>query len=89
MATAKLSKWGNSSAIRIPNQIVKRLNLAEGSEMQITITSENEIVLRPTAKPQEPNEDLRKHLNGLLSQMKTDSPRHEEIDFGIEGDEKL
>jgi antitoxin MazE len=89
MTTATLSKWGNSSAIRIPNQFLKHLNLEEGAEMQIMLTPENDILLRPTVKPQESNEELRAHLKLLLSKIKPDSPRHEEIDLGIEGDELI
>jgi antitoxin MazE len=89
MTTATLSKWGNSSAIRIPNQILKRLNLEEGAEIEIIVTPENDLLLRPTKKPQESNEELRAHLKMLLSKIKPDSPRHEEVDLGIEGDELI
>ncbi|MDF2959866.1 MAG: hypothetical protein K0S39_1601 [Paenibacillus sp.] len=89
MTTATLSKWGNSSAVRIPNQLLKRLNLEEGAELQIMVTPENDILLRPTTKPQESNEELRAHLKMLLSKIKPDSSRHEEIDLGIEGDELI
>lgn len=89
MTTATLSKWGNSSAVRIPNQLLKRLNLEEGTEMQIMVTPENDILLRPIMKPQESNEELRAHMKMLLSKIKPDSARHEEIDLGIEGDELI
>jgi len=89
MTTATLSKWGNSTAIRIPNQLLKRLNLEEGVEMEIMVTPENDILLRPKSKPQDSNEELRNHLKTLLSKINPDSPRHEEIDLGIEGDEKI
>lgn len=89
MTTATLSKWGNSSAVRIPNQVLKRLNLEEGAEIEIIVTPENDLLLRPTKKPQESNEELRAHLKLLLSKIKPDSPRHDEIDAGIEGDELI
>ncbi len=88
MATVTLSKWGNSNAVRIPNQFIKHLNLTEGAELEAILTSDNQILLRPL-KRQESNEDLRVHLQSLLSQIKPDSPRHREIDFGIEGDELI
>ncbi|MFC9709300.1 AbrB/MazE/SpoVT family DNA-binding domain-containing protein [Paenibacillus sp. NPDC056933] len=88
MTTATLSKWGNSSAIRIPNQLLKRLNLEEGSEIEILVTADNELLLRPKTKPVESNEELRNHLKTLLSKVKQDT-RHEEIDFGTEGNELL
>lgn len=89
MTTATLSRWGNSSAVRIPNQLLKRLNLEDGAEMEIMVTPENDILLRPMVKPQESNEELRAHMRMLLSNIKPDSPRHEEIDLGIEGDELI
>jgi antitoxin MazE len=89
MTTTTLSKWGNSSAVRIPNQFLKRLNLEDGAELQIIVTPENDILLRPTVMPQESNEELRAHMRMLLSKIKPDSPRHEEIDLGIEGDELI
>ncbi|MHA7582355.1 AbrB/MazE/SpoVT family DNA-binding domain-containing protein [Paenibacillus vandeheii] len=88
MITATLSKWGNSSAIRIPNQLLKHLNLEEGSEIEILVTADNELLLRPKNKPEESNEELRNHLKNLLSKVKQDT-RHEEIDFGTEGNERL
>lgn len=88
MTTATLSKWGNSSAVRIPNQFLKRLNLEDGAEMEIMLTPENTIILRPI-KPQESNEELRAHLQMLLSKIKPDSSHHEEVDFGTEGDELI
>jgi antitoxin MazE len=89
MTTTTLSKWGNSSAIRIPNQFLKQLNLQEGAELQITVTPDNEILIRPMIKPQESNEELRNHMQMLLSRIKSDSVRHEEIELGIEGDELI
>lgn len=89
MTTATLSKWGNSSAVRIPNQFLKLLNLEEGAELQIMVTADNEILLRPVIKPQETNEELRNHLTTLLSKIKANSQSHEEIDFGVEGDELI
>ena len=87
---ATLSKWGNSSAVRIPNQLLKQLHLEEGAELQILVTEENEILLRPLTKQQlETKEELREHLSQLLSKIAPDSKRHEEIDLGIEGDELI
>lgn len=88
MTTVTLSKWGNSSAIRIPNQLLKRLHLEEGSEIEIRVTENNELLLRPKTKPSESNKELREHLKNLLSRVKEDQ-RHDEIDVGTEGAESL
>ncbi|WP_237163401.1 AbrB/MazE/SpoVT family DNA-binding domain-containing protein [Paenibacillus sp. BIHB 4019] len=89
MTTVTLSKWGNSSAVRIPNQLLKRLNLEEGAEIELVITPENELLLRPMKQQQETNEELRSHLKQLLAKIQPASPRHEEFDVGIEGDELI
>lgn len=89
MTTATLSKWGNSSAVRIPNQVLKRLNLEEGVEFEVLITSDNNILLRPQNKPEESNEQLRAHLEMLLSKVKPKT-RHPEFEWGMdEGDELI
>lgn len=88
MTTVTLSRWGNSSGVRIPNHFLKRMNLIDGAEMEAILTPENHILLRPLTQTEEDsNEELRAHLKMLLSKIKPDSLRHEEIDFGIEGDE--
>lgn len=89
MATVTLSRWGNSRAVRIPNSFLKHLNLDEGAELEAVLTPENCILLRPIRKSQESNEELREHLNMLLSKIKPDSTPHEEINLGIEGDELI
>lgn len=88
MTTVTLSKWGNSCAIRIPTQLLKRLNLEEGSEIEMRVTENNELLLRPKTKPSESNKELREHLKNLLSRVKEDQ-RHDEIDVGTEGAESL
>lgn len=89
LSNTTLSKWGNSSAVRIPTQFLKQLNLEEGAEIQIMLTKDNDILLRPVTKAQETNEELRSHMNMLLSKIKQDSSKHDEIDLGIEGDELI
>lgn len=57
--------------------------------METMVTSENDIFLHTLNKIQETNDDLRNHLKKLLSTIKPGSPRHEEVDFGVEGDELI
>ncbi|MBS5909969.1 hypothetical protein NYE76_03700 [Paenibacillus sp. FSL M7-0831] len=65
------------------------MDIKEGIEVEIMVTPENGIFLRPLSKTQETNDDLRNHLKKLLSLIKPGSPRHEEVDFGVEGDELI
>ncbi len=87
VTSATLSKWGNSIAVRIPNQVVKQLHLQEGYELEVIVTNEQDIVLRPKQRL-ETNEDLRQHLEILLSNI-TPENRHDEIDWGTTGRERI
>lgn len=44
-ATAKLNKWGNSLAIRIPAKIVSELALNESSKLNI-LTQDDKIIIQ-------------------------------------------
>ena len=43
--TAKISKWGNSAAIRLPNEILKFLSLHIGDSLEL-LQKENSIELK-------------------------------------------
>lgn len=43
----QLAKWGNSLALRIPAEIVRRLGLREGATVQATITLDGSLAIRP------------------------------------------
>lgn len=68
---ATLSKWGNSVGIRIPNLILKDLQLEEGSEVLIE-EENNKIVISPKGPK----------LEDLISQINRDNI-HKEIDSGF------
>ena len=87
--TTTLRKWGNSTAVRIPNELLRKLDLNDGDKLEITIGSDNCIELRPARPKDFTNSELREHLDMLLSKVKGDRSPYEEIDFGIMGDELL
>ena len=45
MMTAKISKWGNSAAIRLPNELLKFLSLHIGDSIEL-LQKENSIELK-------------------------------------------
>ncbi len=67
----KVSKWGNSLAVRIPSGIARAAKLKEGSGLEITDT-DGCIVLKPSRKTEY-------NLEALLSQI-TEENIHEEIE---------
>ncbi|XJZ26665.1 AbrB/MazE/SpoVT family DNA-binding domain-containing protein [Bacillota bacterium Lsc_1132] len=80
-AATTVQRWGNSLAVRIPKDIAERVEIHQGCEMEIRVTgNEKTITLIPKNQPKKYS------LDELLAQCKPEN-RHQEIDFGIEGNE--
>jgi antitoxin MazE len=43
---ATVAKWGNSLAVRIPQNLAREINLAEGSEIELSLV-DGALVLKP------------------------------------------
>jgi len=69
-----IAKWGNSLAIRIPQNIAKEIDLAEGSEVKLDVVDGN-LVLKPKKRS-------KYTLNQLVEEITPDN-LHDEIDTGI------
>lgn len=83
MTTATtVQKWGNSLAIRIPKDVVERIAIQQGSELEMTVVDDERITLVPKHQPK------KYKLEELLARI-TPENRHEEIDFGVEGNELI
>lgn len=76
----KLSKWGNSYAIRIPKEVIDRLSISEGTEMDVSVSTDGFIV-----KTKNDTYDLSKrkipNLKKLIDKI-TPENRHEVVDWG-------
>lgn len=68
---ARLQKWGNSLALRIPKNFVDELGLAENSLVELQLLDE-QILISPS---------FQYRLDDLLAQI-TDENKHDEIDSG-------
>lgn len=77
--TTQVRKWGNSLAIRIPSHVAEQVSIKQGSEIEIRV-EEQEIRLVPKKK--------KPTLEELLAKV-TPENRHDEIDFGVEGNEQI
>jgi antitoxin MazE len=69
----RISKWGNSLAVRIPLAIAKQASLREGDCVALALDSGGGIVLRPTRQKYE--------LSDLVGRI-TPKNRHHETDWG-------
>lgn len=78
---ATVQKWGNSLAVRIPNEFAKNLGVKNGSEIEMQLF-DDELVVKPVkTKPT---------LEGLLAQVQGRTNPHLDYDFGMpEGKELI
>ncbi|MMZ66436.1 antitoxin ChpS [compost metagenome] len=89
MTSATIKKWGNSLALRLPLEITNYMNLKEGSEVEIFISDNNEIILRPCFPTADDQDTLRAHYLALRSKCKPGMLTHEEMFDEPMGDESI
>ena len=76
---SKISKWGNSLAVRIPLAIARQASLGEGDSVALTLDPNGGIVVRPSRRKYE--------LSDLVGRI-TPKNRHRETQWGRpEGEE--
>lgn len=56
----KLAKWGNSLALRIPAEVVEKMHLSPGEEVELRVTGEHEFQVSRDRRREEAIEALRK-----------------------------
>lgn len=78
-----VQKWGNSLAIRIPKDVAERVEIQQGSEMEMKVVGNEGIITLVPKKQQK-----KYSLDELLAQCKPEY-RHDDIDFGTEGNELI
>ena len=68
----RISKWGNSLAIRIPKAFLTEATLAEGVEVEMTV-QDGKLIIAPVSN----NYALEDLVNGITAEN-----RHTETDWG-------
>jgi antitoxin MazE len=71
---AKVQKWGNSLAIRIPKPFASEIGLTDNSAVTLSLQNQK-IVISPIARK-------KMRLKQILDQI-TEQNLHDEIDMGI------
>lgn len=69
----EIEQWGNTLAIRIPDDVAKRSSVHKGTLVDVTV-EEGRIVATPI-------KNRKYSLEELVAKI-TDENRHEEVDFG-------
>lgn len=75
----KVSKWGNSLAVRIPSNIARSIHLHEGGDLEINEDGEK-IILKPV-------KEKKYSMDSLLSEVKKDNI-HTEFETSRVGSEE-
>lgn len=70
MATVTVRKWGNSLAVRIPQEVSELAKFKDGVEIDMFVTDNGEVVLKTTYPAQNDQKSLRKHLLTLRAKSK-------------------
>ena len=70
---AKIQKWGNSLAVRIPKALAELVELSDGREVELSV-EDGKMIVQPARK-------RRYTLDELVAGI-TDENRHEEIGTG-------
>lgn len=74
----RVTRWGNSLAVRIPRAVAEQVRLEEGAEVEMAV-EDGRIVVRPRPP--------RYHLDQLVEGI-TSENRHDETDWGeVQGEE--
>lgn len=68
----RVSKWGNSLAIRIPSSVVEELKLKEGAEVVVRVASAREFEIGVDRRRQSAIERLRRFRGQLPSGFEFD-----------------
>jgi antitoxin MazE len=73
--TAKVQKWGNSLALRLPKALVNELRLEQGSTVELRVLN-GKLIVEPQRPPQYRLEDLLKKVSkrNLHAEIKTGRP---------------
>ncbi len=71
---AKIQKWGNSLAVRLPKAITEKADIVIEDEVDIDVEDTGKVVLLPCRQK-------KYHLENLLAGI-TPSNLHDETDFG-------
>lgn len=70
MAKVTIRKWGNSLAVRIPQKIAEQAKITEGTQVEMYVTSANEVMVRRAYPDANDQRALRKHLLALRAKSK-------------------
>ena len=68
----RVTRWGNSLAVRIPKPLAEQVDIAEGSEVELRV-ADGALTIRPNA---------RSYSLEVLLELVTPENRHDEIDWG-------
>jgi antitoxin component of MazEF toxin-antitoxin module len=89
MTTATVRRWGNSLAVRIPQEVANRVGFEDGLEVQLIVNENREVTMKHNFPAADDQDTLRKHFLALREKCKESADRREEVFAEPMGDEIL
>lgn len=85
-----ITRIGNSAGLRIPAWLLKARHLEVGHTIPYKIINGQMTLDLNSGKPRrEKSPEAKARLQQLMSRITTDTQWHEEVDYGVEGDELI
>ncbi len=75
--TAKISKWGNSQGLRVPKDIMEKLHLHIGDDVELKI-EDDKVIIEPIKK-----EKRKYNLDELIAKMPKNYVAKEEFETSM------
>ena len=87
MTEIPISKWGNSSAIRLPKAVMQELGLKPGQRVQLTV-QDGKGILEPVRQPERPKKIT---LEWIIAETKRLGPENapETVEWGPDIGEEI
>lgn len=80
----RVSKWGNSLAVRLPKEMVDKFNLKEGDDLKVFIDDDRAIILTRDLTRQEALKALRKYRGWMPEGFKFDREEAHERGWSLD-----
>ncbi|MFB5761772.1 AbrB/MazE/SpoVT family DNA-binding domain-containing protein [Paenibacillus medicaginis] len=89
MITGTIRKWGKDLALLLPSKLANHVNFKDGVEVELIVTENKEVILRPLYPASDDQAALRAHFLALRSLCKPRADKHKEMFDGPMGDELI
>lgn len=84
MSTITLSKWGNSVGVRLSQQLLHKVGLHVGDQVDVEFQDGLGVILRPAVKPSRPRVDVSSMIVNITADTLPDASEFDTHPVGSE-----